>query len=171
MIGWESDVYDDLPSLEMESLRAMDWVKTAGTLLESQEQHHLWIAVEANKKDKSTKVWCPTQERVVQLKPIDVPIVFSPVKAMVRDTVEEGWLVFNTPHQDEQWWVWNASAAMSKKKVASRSDWLKSTDVYANVTDKLPDAVGNEFYRLTDPKYRRLSSKKVGPSSGKFAEV
>jgi len=171
MIGWESSVYDDLPSLTMENIRAMDWVKTAGTLLEVQEPHYLWIAVEAGRKDKSTKVWCPTQNKLVKLKPIDVPIVFAPVKTLARDTVEEGWLVFNTPHQDEQWWVWNASAVAGKRKVASRTDWLKSPDVYVNVTAKVSDAVGNNFYKVTDSKYRRLSLKKVGPPTGKFAKV
>lgn len=175
MLGDNNNPFvDENPLVTHYSLKAKDWVNAAGGLLEIYESHSIYVAIEASPKETgTTKVWCPTEERKVNLKLIDVPLVFLTAEELELSCREEYQIQQKTPFIDKQWWIWNAITTRAvKRQVGERKDWIKHADTYVNTTLGVDESLrGNELYSQIDSNYRRIMSKKSIPPAGKFETV
>lgn len=172
LVGNESIFYKDTPLVTCETVRAKDWASTGGSMLELDEPHAFYVAVEVSSDELHTEVWCPTAQRMVCLKVIDVPIVLRDMADVELSFSERCQLMQKTPLLDKKWWIWNGITDSASRQEGSREDWLRHPDTYVNVKKGLPDRLrGHEYYYKVDPNYRRMFANTAIPPAGKFAEI
>lgn len=173
MIGDNNNLLlPDVPVVQEKTLKAADWANTAGSLVELEEDHSLYVCVIANADEAANEVWCPTKQKFVRLKIIDVPIAFCELSVISNNPQECYWIYERTPYLDQEWWIWNAITTTGSQKVGDKNDWLSDTETYVNVVKNLPNNLDDyNYFKLIDVNFRRLSGNKKIPPKSEFAVV
>jgi hypothetical protein len=151
---------------EQFSVTALDWLNLAGRVVdEEKDVHSLVIAVEDKNGDE---VVCPENGKVVRLRIIDCPIVFTHGHQITGKSMPaESCLYERIPDKDKQWWVWNNVVTMSPVPAtpANKEEWLACTDNYVSVLEKKDNQPESNFLWENDPNFRRMVLKSRVPTN------